>query len=46
VQLAPPLIADSEQFAEIHEVLSSVLTEAWDQVVGGDAGVSRPVRPR
>jgi len=34
VQLAPPLIADSEQFAEIHEVLSSVLSEAWDQVVG------------
>jgi len=34
VQLAPPLIAGSEQFAEIHEVLSSVLSEAWDQVVG------------
>jgi adenosylmethionine-8-amino-7-oxononanoate aminotransferase len=45
VQLAPPLIAGSEQFAEIHEVLSGVLSEAWDQVVGG-GGTSRPVRPR
>src|SRR5436305_236770 len=35
VQLAPPLIADTEQFEEIHEVLHSVLSEAWDQVVGG-----------
>jgi adenosylmethionine-8-amino-7-oxononanoate aminotransferase len=33
VQLAPPLIADSEQFEEIREVLSDVLAEAWDQVV-------------
>jgi adenosylmethionine-8-amino-7-oxononanoate aminotransferase len=33
VQLAPPLIADSEQFEEIHDVLHSVLSEAWDQVV-------------
>jgi adenosylmethionine-8-amino-7-oxononanoate aminotransferase len=33
VQLAPPLIADSEQFGEIHDVLSSVLAEAWDRVV-------------
>ncbi len=33
VQLAPPLIADTEQFEEIHDVLRSVLTEAWDQVV-------------
>ena len=33
VQLAPPLIADSEQFGEIHEVLHGVLSEAWDQVV-------------
>jgi adenosylmethionine-8-amino-7-oxononanoate aminotransferase len=32
VQLAPPLIADSEQFAEIHEVLHGVLTEAWSRV--------------
>ena len=34
VQLAPPLIADTEQFEEIHGVLHSVLSEAWDQVVG------------
>jgi adenosylmethionine-8-amino-7-oxononanoate aminotransferase len=34
VQLSPPLIADTEQFEEIHEVLHSVLAEAWDQVVG------------
>jgi adenosylmethionine-8-amino-7-oxononanoate aminotransferase len=33
IQLAPPLIADAEQFEEIHDVLSGVLTEAWDQVV-------------
>jgi adenosylmethionine-8-amino-7-oxononanoate aminotransferase len=33
VQLAPPLIADSEQFEEIHDVLHSVLSEAWDRVV-------------
>jgi adenosylmethionine-8-amino-7-oxononanoate aminotransferase len=33
IQLAPPLIADSEQFAEIHDVLRTVLAEAWDQVV-------------
>ena len=33
VQLAPPLIADTEQFEEIHDVLHSVLSEAWDQVV-------------
>jgi adenosylmethionine-8-amino-7-oxononanoate aminotransferase len=32
VQLAPPLIADTEQFDEIHDVLSEVLAEAWDQV--------------
>ncbi len=33
VQLAPPLISDTEQFEEIHDVLHSVLSEAWDQVV-------------
>jgi len=32
VQLAPPLICDSEQFEEIEAVLRPVLTEAWDQV--------------
>jgi adenosylmethionine-8-amino-7-oxononanoate aminotransferase len=45
VQLAPPLIADTQQFEEIHDVLRGVLTEAWDQV-GGGPGTSRPVRPR
>jgi adenosylmethionine-8-amino-7-oxononanoate aminotransferase len=33
VQLAPPLIADSEQFEEIDSVLRSVLTDAWDRIV-------------
>jgi adenosylmethionine-8-amino-7-oxononanoate aminotransferase len=33
VQLAPPLISDTEQFEEIHDVLHAVLAEAWDQVV-------------
>src|SRR6476659_870154 len=33
VQLAPPLIADAQQFEEIHDVLHGVLSEAWDQVV-------------
>jgi len=32
IQLAPPLIADSEQFEEIHDVLRAVLTDAWDRV--------------
>ncbi len=33
IQLAPPLIADSEQFEEIDSVLRKVLTEAWDKIV-------------
>ena len=32
VQLAPPLIADSEQFAEIHDVLREVLGEAGKRI--------------
>jgi len=32
VQLAPPLICDTEQFEEISEVLHGVLSEAWDRV--------------
>jgi adenosylmethionine-8-amino-7-oxononanoate aminotransferase len=32
IQLAPPLIADSEQFDEIHDVLRAVLGEAWERV--------------
>ena len=30
IQLAPPLICDTEQFEEIESVLRPVLTEAWD----------------
>jgi adenosylmethionine-8-amino-7-oxononanoate aminotransferase len=33
IQLAPPLIADSEQFEEIHDVLRGVLTDAWERVI-------------
>jgi adenosylmethionine-8-amino-7-oxononanoate aminotransferase len=32
VQLAPPLIADTEQFQEIGSILRSVLSDAWDRV--------------
>jgi adenosylmethionine-8-amino-7-oxononanoate aminotransferase len=32
IQLAPPLIAGSEQFEEIHDVLRGVLTDAWERV--------------
>ena len=32
IQLAPPLICDTEQFEEIDAVLRPVLTEAWEQV--------------
>jgi adenosylmethionine-8-amino-7-oxononanoate aminotransferase len=42
VQLAPPLIADTAQFEEIHDVLRGVLTEAWEQVVRG--AVAQPAR--
>jgi adenosylmethionine-8-amino-7-oxononanoate aminotransferase len=34
IQLAPPLIADTEQFDEIAEVLHDVLGRAWDRVRG------------
>ena len=34
VQLCPPLIADSEQFAEIGEVMHDVLTEASKRALG------------
>jgi adenosylmethionine-8-amino-7-oxononanoate aminotransferase len=33
IQLAPPLISDTQQFEEIHDVLRTVLTDAWEQVV-------------
>jgi adenosylmethionine-8-amino-7-oxononanoate aminotransferase len=32
IQLAPPLISDTEQFEEIHDVLRGVLTDAWERV--------------
>jgi adenosylmethionine-8-amino-7-oxononanoate aminotransferase len=32
IQLAPPLIADTEQFEEIHDVLHGVLTDAWERI--------------
>jgi adenosylmethionine-8-amino-7-oxononanoate aminotransferase len=32
IQLAPPLICDTEQFEEIESVLRPVLTEAWERV--------------
>jgi adenosylmethionine-8-amino-7-oxononanoate aminotransferase len=38
IQLAPPLIADTEQFAEIHEVLEAVLSEAAERVLGRTSG--------
>ncbi|MEA2484018.1 MAG: hypothetical protein QOC55_1965, partial [Thermoleophilaceae bacterium] len=33
IQLSPPLVADTEEFELMHDVLQSVLTEAWEQVV-------------
>jgi adenosylmethionine-8-amino-7-oxononanoate aminotransferase len=33
IQLSPPLIAGSEEFALIDEILRDVLTRAWDQIV-------------
>ncbi|MBN9624553.1 MAG: aspartate aminotransferase family protein [Actinobacteria bacterium] len=32
IQLAPPLICDTEQFEEIHDILRGVLTDAWDNL--------------
>jgi adenosylmethionine-8-amino-7-oxononanoate aminotransferase len=46
IQLAPPLIADSEQFAEIHDVLSTVLAEAWDKVVPSSTTATAPSKTR
>jgi adenosylmethionine-8-amino-7-oxononanoate aminotransferase len=41
VQLAPPLVADTEQFREIGAVLRSVLSEAWERIVRGPGAPSR-----
>ena len=32
IQLAPPLVADQQQFDEMEQVLRSVLTEAWSRM--------------
>ncbi|MDX6662275.1 MAG: hypothetical protein QOG09_377, partial [Solirubrobacterales bacterium] len=32
IQLAPPLVADTEQFEEIETILRGVLTDAWEQL--------------
>ena len=32
VQLAPPLICEEQQFAEMEQILRSVLTEAWQRI--------------
>src|SRR3954464_2371552 len=47
IQLSPPLIADTEQFEEMDEILRSVLTEAWERSVdlAGAPGRQQP-RPR
>ena len=38
IQLAPPLISDTQQFEEIHDVLRTVLADAWEQIVASPAG--------
>ena len=38
IQLAPPLISDTEQFDEIEAVLRPVLTEAWDRSTPAPSG--------
>jgi adenosylmethionine-8-amino-7-oxononanoate aminotransferase len=35
IQLSPPLIADTEQFEEIDQILRSVLTAAWEHMGRG-----------
>ena len=37
IQLAPPLVADTEQFQEIETILRGVLTEAWDRIALGSS---------
>ena len=44
IQLAPPLICDTEQFEEIEDVLRPVLTEAWERIEGTLAAGGRPSR--
>src|SRR3954449_5793124 len=45
VQLSPPLIADTEQFAEIESVIRPVLTEAAEQLHKRSAGAGRQREP-
>jgi adenosylmethionine-8-amino-7-oxononanoate aminotransferase len=40
IQLAPPLIADTEQFEEIHDILRGVLSEAWERMGTSSGGGS------
>jgi hypothetical protein len=44
VQLAPPLIADSEQFEEMREVLHDVLSEASKRALDSGAVTAKRVR--
>jgi len=46
IQLAPPLIADTQQFEEIHDVLRGVLTDAWERVQGRAGSVGWSPRRR
>jgi len=42
IQLAPPLICDTEQFEEIENVLRPVLTEAWERIKATPAPTAGP----
>jgi adenosylmethionine-8-amino-7-oxononanoate aminotransferase len=33
IQLSPPLVADTEEFEFMHDVLHAVLTDAWERIV-------------
>src|SRR3984957_8808128 len=42
IQLSPPLTCGPEQFAEMEQILRSVLTEAWTRISPHSAGRQRP----
>jgi hypothetical protein len=46
IQLSPPLIADSEEIAEIERVLRLVLTEATDRLTSKPPAGRLPATPR
>jgi adenosylmethionine-8-amino-7-oxononanoate aminotransferase len=46
IQLSPPLIADSEEIAEIERVLRMVLTEATDRMAARSSPTVRPTGRR